>query len=99
MREKTGGISVVKAGGGTLEFYFLICLSSVFPGPERVFLCGMWILVVLLSLTCLELQSDSAIILKMTVLLLQRCQRVTVDGFNMAYVWMLKYSVSLLYFV
>lgn len=44
-----GGISMVEVGGGTLEFYFLTYLSSVFP-----FLCGMWILVVLLSLTCLE---------------------------------------------
>lgn len=49
MREKTGGISAVEAGGGTLEFDFLKSLSLVFLGLERFLLCGMWILVVLLS--------------------------------------------------
>lgn len=77
---------MVKAGGGTLEFYFQTCLTSVFPGRERMFPCGMWMLVVLLSLTGLELESDKATPHKMTVMLLQRCQRVTVDVFNMMYV-------------
>lgn len=49
---------MVGAGGGTLEFDFLKCLISVFPGLARVFLCGMWILVVEARL---EVQGETAV--------------------------------------
>ena len=39
---------MVKAAGRRWSFYFLTSVGSVFPGLEIVFLCGMWILVVLL---------------------------------------------------